>query len=169
MKNTNIALASLLVALLSSVAANTAYAFGEERGISANNYAGSHALRVGEAVDAEVVQVRDIMIKPETSGARQATGAAIGGTVGGLAGTALGHNRGIGAGTMIGGLLGSIGGAALATQGEVEAQEVVLRRIGSDKLAVIVQAGRELAPGDKVLVISIGDEYRVTKQVGSKK
>lgn len=160
----NIAIAGLLLALLGGIAGNTAHAFGDERGIGPNNYSGSRALRVGEAVEAEVVQVRDITIKPETSFARQGTGAAIGGTVGGLAGSNMGQGKGTTAATILGGLLGGVAGGALATQGEVEAQEVVLRRPGSDKMTVIVQAGRELAAGDLVLVVAVGDEFRVTKR-----
>lgn len=162
----NIATAGLLLALLGSVGATTAYAFGDERGIGPNNYGGSRALRVGEAIEAEVVQVRDITISPQTSFARQGTGAAIGGTVGGLAGSAMGQGKGTTAATILGGLLGGVAGGALATQGEVEAQEVVLRRPGSEKMTVIVQAGRDLAAGDTVLVVVVGDEYRVTKRKG---
>lgn len=136
----------------------------QAREYRADTYAAAGALRIGQAVEMEVVGVRDIKIKPG-AGSAWATPAysAAGGTLGALAGSQVGGGSGKKAATVIGGLTGAAAGAALADPGLVPAQEIILREPTTKRLQVVVQANSDLKAGERVLAVTVGNEVRLSR------
>lgn len=134
-----------------------------DREMSAGRYGQGNALRAGQAFEAEIVSVRAVTIKPNASLTNQGAGAAVGGSLGALAASQIkgGQDRWLVTSAI--GALGALAGAAVASPSEVAAQEVVFKR-QDGALAVVTQAGSDLAAGDRVIVTEIGGEIRISKR-----
>lgn len=158
----------ILLAVAFSAQAN-AQSFGlggmgqPDREMSAGRYGQGNALLAGQAFEAEIVSVRAVTIKPNASLTNQGAGAAVGGSLGALAASQIkgGQDRWLVTSAI--GALGALAGAAVASPSEVAAQEVVFKR-QDGALAVVTQAGSDLAAGDRVIVTEIGGEIRISKR-----
>lgn len=135
-----------------------------DREMSAGRYGQGNALRAGQAFEAEIVSVRAVTIKPNASLGNQGAGAAVGGSLGALAASQIKGGQDRWLVTTAVGALGALAGAAVASPSEVAAQEVVFKRLDGGALAVVTQAGSDLAAGDRVIVTEVGGEIRISKR-----
>ncbi|MDE1545706.1 hypothetical protein PTW32_09750 [Dechloromonas agitata] len=135
-----------------------------DREMSANRYGQGNALRAGQAFEAEIVSVRAVTIKPNASLTNQGAGAAVGGSLGALAASQIKGGQDRWLVTTAVGALGALAGAAVTSPSEVQAQEVVFKRLDGGGLVVVTQAGSDLAAGDRVLVTEVGGEIRISKR-----
>lgn len=133
-----------------------------EREISAGTYGGHNALRgATETFEVEVIQVREVEIKPQASTTRQAAMGAAGAAVGGMLGNAVKHQDTRRIATVLGGVVGGVAGAMLASPSSVVGQEVIFRVLSSNRLVTVVQAGSNLQPGQRAYAMSVGGELRL--------
>lgn len=166
MKTTVIVALALALPVLAGCVATQPRAGGNERQYSSQQYGQPNALRQGTAIEGVVVNVREVMIQPQANGSSQALGVAAGGALGALAGSSVGNGRGKTATGILGAVGGAVAGAALTERGPVPGQEIIIRRAGSEKLAVVTQADSNLVVGERVLVMDVGGEIRVSRFSG---
>lgn len=126
---------------------------------SGDTYSRDEARRVQNVQVGTVEGSRPIKIEGTKSG----IGTGAGAIVGGIAGSSAGQGKGSSVGSVIGAVAGGVVGAA-AEEGFTREDGVeVTIRLESGRLVSIVQAGKEqFQPGDRVRILEIGGENRVT-------
>lgn len=121
----------------------------------------SDAQRQSVVYDAVLLSMRTVRIDGSQSGAGAVTGA----VVGGLAGATVGKGRG----SDVGAVLGALAGAAVANTIErnntgEEGEELLLQFSNGERRIIVQGKGQEsLRPGDAVIVIQTGNQFRVVR------
>jgi outer membrane lipoprotein SlyB len=119
------------------------------------------AQRQSVVYDAVVLSIRAVRIDGSQSGAGAVTGA----VVGGLAGATVGKGRG----SDVGAVLGALAGAAVAntierTNTGEDGEELLLQFSNGERRAIVQGKGQDaLRPGDAVIVIQTGSQFRVVR------
>ena len=106
-----------------------------------------------------VESVRSVTIEGTKSGIGPASGA----IAGGIGGGAIGHGRGSAVGTVAGAVVGGIVGAA-AEEGLTrrEGVEITVRLDNGDLRAIVQEADEVFKPGERVRLVSLRGQTRVT-------
>jgi outer membrane lipoprotein SlyB len=106
-----------------------------------------------------VESVRSVMIE----GTKTPIGAGAGAVAGGVAGSTIGHGRGSAIGAVAGAVLGGVVGAA-AEEGitRKEGVEITVRLDNGDYRAIVQEADEVFKPGERVRLVSIGGQTRVS-------
>ena len=126
---------------------------------SGDTYTRDEARRVQNVQVGTVEGSRPIKIE----GTKTAIGAGAGTVVGAIAGSSAGQGKGSSIGSVLGAVAGGMAGAA-AEEGltRTDGMEVTIR-LENGRIISVVQAGTEqFQPGDRVRILEIGGETRVT-------
>jgi outer membrane lipoprotein SlyB len=118
--------------------------------------------QVQTVVNGEVLAVRSVEIRPETTRVGMVTGAALGGIGGAQIGGGTASNV---AGGITGAVVGGMLGSALQRGGQTHSGIEITVKLDSGETIAIVQAGNmnDFAVGNRVRVIGDSDEARVTR------
>ena len=117
---------------------------------------------MSQVQDAVVITVRTVTVDGNQTG----MGAAVGGVVGALAGSAGSSvQREQNALGLLAGVAGAVAGNAIERMGtREEALEIIVQLRNGDRRAIVQAKGSEmLAAGDPVIIVSTGNKVRVSK------
>lgn len=124
-----------------------------------DTYSRSETRHTQEVLMGVVEDVRPAQIE----GTQSQIGATAGTLAGGIAGSSAGQGRGSSVGAVLGAVIGGVVGAA-AEEGVTrqDGQEITVK-LENGRTISVVQAGKdEFKPGDKVRVLQVNGESRVT-------
>ncbi len=133
---------------------------GCAQGLGGATYSREEARREQNVRMGMVESVRPVQIE----GTRTPIGPAAGAVVGGIAGSTVGGGRGSDIAAVLGAVAGGLVGAA-AEQGVTKRQgvEVTVKLDNGALLAIVQEADEEFKPGDRVRILSNGQNSRVTR------
>ena len=117
---------------------------------------------MSQVQDAVVITVRTVTVDGNQTG----MGAAVGGVVGALAGSASSSvQREQNALGLLAGVAGAVAGNAIERMGtREEALEIIVQLRNGDRRAIVQAKGSEmLAAGDPVIIVTTGNKVRVSK------
>lgn len=137
------------------------WGFGGPGDLSGRGYTRGEARAVATVQEATVVAVRRVRL--EASSQARATGALLGGALGGVAGSEVGRGKGSFLAALVGGVAGAaIGDAAAEKVAESRGLEITVR-LSDGRIVAVTQAddGEEFFPGDKVALVTSGQGTRV--------
>lgn len=121
----------------------------------------SNVRELGRAVTAVVVTTRDVRVEPTNSSS--VTGTGLGALAGAAAGSQVGKGNGQLLGIAAGAIIGGIAGKALTEKvADDHGQEIVVRTSDGRLLAIVQGADELFAPGQDVLLVNHGQQWRVT-------
>jgi outer membrane lipoprotein SlyB len=126
---------------------------------SGSVYSREDARREATVRQGVVETVRSVMIE----GTKSPIGAVAGGAVGGIGGSQIGHGAGSAAGAVVGAVAGGVLGAA-AEEGLTrrEGVEITVRLDNGELRAIVQEADEVFKPGERVRLISLRGETRVS-------
>lgn len=133
---------------------------GCAQGLGGATYSRDEARREQNVRMGVVESVRQVQIE----GTRTPIGPAAGAVVGGIAGSTVGGGRGSDIATVLGAVAGGLVGSA-AEQGVTKRQgvEVTVKLDNGALLAIVQEADEVFKPGDRVRILSNGQNSRVTR------
>lgn len=122
------------------------------------------AQRLSTVVDATVLSVRPVVVEGTQSGVGSAAGAVVGGVAGSSVG---GHRESIAVG-VLGAVVGGVIGNTVERFGtREEALEILVQLANGERRSIVQAKGEEaIAPGDAVILVTMGGKVRVTKAPG---
>ncbi|MEH0020952.1 MAG: glycine zipper 2TM domain-containing protein [Desulfobacter sp.] len=129
---------------------------------SGNVYSSDQAMRPHTIVEGTVESVKMVRIE---SGDTPVAGSVIGGVAGGVLGSTIGSGSGSKVAAVAGALAGAAAGAATEKGiSKKQGLEIVVDQDNGQKIVVVQEADVELAPGDRVRVLTAPDgTVRVSK------
>ena len=133
---------------------------GCAQGLGGATYSRDEARREQNVRMGVVESVRQVQIE----GTRTPIGPAAGAVVGGIAGSTVGGGRGSDIATVLGAVAGGLVGSA-AEQGVTKRQgvEVTVKLDNGALLAIVQEVDEVFKPGDRVRILSNGQNSRVTR------
>ncbi len=119
------------------------------------------AQRQSVVYDAVILSIRNVRIDGSQSGAGAVTGA----VVGGVAASTVGKGRGSDVAAVLGAIAGAaVGNAVERTNTGEEGEELLLQFSNGERRTIVQGKGQEqLRPGDAVIVIQTGANFRVVR------
>jgi len=133
---------------------------GCAQGLGGGTYSRDEARREQSVRMGVVESVRTVQIE----GTRTPIGPAAGAVVGGIAGSTVGGGRGSDIATVLGAVAGGLAGAA-AERGVTRRQgvEITVKLDNGALVAIVQEADETFKPGDRVRILSSGQNSRVTR------
>lgn len=126
---------------------------------SGDTYSRNEARRVQNVQEGTVESTRPIKIE----GTKTTIGSGAGTIVGAIAGSSAGQGKGSAVGAVLGAVGGGVAGAAVEEGLTREDGVEITIKLESGRLISVVQTGKEqFQPGDKVRVLEVGGQNRVT-------